>query len=91
MDELIKTLRADWPEILVEKHWMMDSDAIDKQRSEAADAIEVLRDALADLLHAVCGETGFAEAVRRDSGRMYPWPALELAEAKARAALDQSK
>ena len=44
MDELIKTLRADWPEILVEKHWMMDSDAIEKQRSEAADAIEVLRE-----------------------------------------------
>lgn len=48
-------------------------------------------DALSDLLHAVCGEKGFAEAVRRDSGRIYPWPALELAEAKARAALDQSK
>ena len=52
---------------------------------------ERLREALADLLHAVCGEKGFAEAVRRDSGRIYPWPALELAEAKARAALDQSK
>lgn len=42
MDELIKTLRADWPEILVEKHWMMDSDAIEKQREEAADRIEQL-------------------------------------------------
>lgn len=52
---------------------------------------DVLRDALADLLHAVCGEKGFAQAVRRDSGRIYPWPALDLAEAKARKALRQSK
>lgn len=48
-----------------------------------------IREALEDLLHAVCGEKGFAEAVRRDSGRIYPWPALELAEAKARAALQE--
>jgi hypothetical protein len=52
---------------------------------------EVLREALVDLLHAVCGEKGFAQAVRWDSGRIYPWPALELAEAKAVAALGQSK
>jgi hypothetical protein len=52
---------------------------------------DALREALEDLLHAVCGKTGFAEAVRRDSGRIYPWPALELAEAKALAALEQSK
>lgn len=52
---------------------------------------ERLREALADLLHAVCGEKGFAEAVRRDSGRIYPWPALELAEAKARKILEQSE
>jgi len=37
---LVERLRGDWPEILVEKHWMMDSDAIDKQREEAADRIE---------------------------------------------------
>ena len=49
---------------------------------------DALREALADLLHAVCGETGFAETVRRDSGRIYPWPALDIAEAKAIAALD---
>jgi hypothetical protein len=52
---------------------------------------EALREALVDLLHAVCGEKGFAQAVRWDSGRIYPWPALELAEAKALAALEQSK
>lgn len=42
MDDLVQRLRGDWPEILVEKHWMMDSDAIDKQRAEAADRIEAL-------------------------------------------------
>jgi len=53
---------------------------------------DALREALVDLLHAVCGEKGFAEAVRRDSGRIYPWPALDLAEAKALEALQgQSK
>ena len=41
-DDLVERLRGDWPEILVEKHWMMDSDAIDKQREEAADRIEAL-------------------------------------------------
>ena len=39
---LVERLRGDWPEIIVEKHWMMDSDAIDKQREEAADRIEAL-------------------------------------------------
>ncbi len=39
---LIERLRADWPEILVEKHWIMDSDAIEEQRREAADHIEKL-------------------------------------------------
>ena len=39
---LVERLRGDWPEILVEKHWMMDSDAIDKQRTQAADRIEAL-------------------------------------------------
>jgi len=40
--DLVARLRGDWPEILVEKHWMIDSDAIDKQREEAADRIEAL-------------------------------------------------
>lgn len=43
--------------------------------------------ALKELLQAVCGETGFAACVRQDSGRAYPWPALDAAEAKAQAAL----
>ena len=44
-------------------------------------------EALKELLQAVCGETGFAACVRQDSGRAYPWPALDAAEAKAQAAL----
>ena len=48
---LVERLRGDWPEILVEKHWMMDSDAIDKQREEAADlAIDKQREEAADLI-----------------------------------------
>jgi hypothetical protein len=48
---------------------------------------EAMRVALGDLLHAVCGETGFAKCVRRDSGTAYPWPALDIAEEKAIRAL----
>jgi hypothetical protein len=46
-----------------------------------------MREALDDLLHAVCGETGFAACVRIATGKAYPWPALDLAEESARAAL----
>ncbi len=46
-----------------------------------------VEEALRELLQAVCGETGFVACVRRDSGRAYPWPALDVAEEKARAAL----
>lgn len=46
-----------------------------------------LRAALEAMLHAVCGETGFASAVRLDSGLAYPWPALDDAEANARTIL----
>jgi len=37
---------------------------------------------------AVLGETGFANAVRIDSGLAYPWPSLDEAEALSNAALD---
>ena len=62
--------------------------AAETRQSTQSDA---LREALEDLLHAVCGENGFVQAVRWDSGRIYPHPALDLAEAKARAALEQGK
>lgn len=47
-----------------------------------------LRKALTMLHYAVCGETGFANAVRQDSGRAYPWHSLDMADAMARAALE---
>lgn len=46
-----------------------------------------LRAALEAMLHAVCSDSGFAAAVRQVSGLAYPWPALDDAEANARAAL----
>ena len=56
---LVERLRDDWPEILVEKHWMMDSDAIDKQREEAADRIEALEAALREVFEEWAGSEGF--------------------------------
>jgi hypothetical protein len=41
-----------------------------------AKAVETLR----ELHHAVCGKTGFAQAVRMESGKAYPWPALDKAD-----------
>jgi hypothetical protein len=51
--------------------------------------VEKLRDALDDMVQSVCGPVGFAEAVRHISGFAYPWPSLDAAEAKARAALHE--
>lgn len=50
-------------------------------------AAKVLEGALRKLHHAVCGETGFAACVRLDSGKAYPWPALDDADEATRAAL----
>lgn len=47
--------------------------------------------ALDALRHAVCGETGFAACVRAHSGTAYPWPALDEAEAMAKAALAKAR
>jgi hypothetical protein len=63
-------------------------DRLTKERDEARARVKVLEDALRAMTHAVCGETGFAECVRRDSGQAYPWPALEIAETAARAAME---
>ena len=52
-----------------------------------SDEIERLREALQKMLDAVCGDFGFAAAVRADSGKAYPWHPLEKAEKIARAAL----
>lgn len=50
-----------------------------------------IKAALEQLLQAVCGETGFANAVRTATGKAYPWPALDLAEEAARAALREEE
>ena len=46
-----------------------------------------LEQALKAMLQSVCGPTGFAEAVRHNSGHAYPWHSLDAAEAQARAAI----
>ena len=46
--------------------------------------VEWLEGVLNGMLQSVCGPTGFAEAVRHNSGHAYPWHSLDDAEAKAR-------
>jgi hypothetical protein len=59
------------------------------ERLEARDAELTL--ALGAMVSAVCGHDGFAQCVRQDSGRAYPWPALDAAEKFARAALSTAQ
>lgn len=47
--------------------------------------------ALNDMLAAVCGPTGFAATVRKDSGYAYSWPALDAAEDRARRVLAKAE
>jgi len=70
-----------------EHRWIL-SDGVAEIAYEAADRIEALEKALQAMLHAVCHETGFAAAVRADSGKAYPWVTLDAAEEQARAALE---
>ena len=61
-------------------------------RAEKAEAErDALRAALYALHHAVCGETGFANAVRTASGLAYPWPALDAAEESAISAMKDTE
>ena len=55
----------------------------DALKAELAEAVTLL----GKLHHAVCGEIGFAECVRRDSRTAYPWPALDIADEDTRAFL----
>lgn len=72
-------------------HWYRNPDGpeaaaeIDRLQARVA----VLTEALTELLHAVCGETGFAECVRTHANVAYPWPALDIAEERVRAALSE--
>jgi hypothetical protein len=81
-DDLVKRLREDWTPIYGGCVGTM---------FEAAERIEQLEAALREMLHAVCSETGFAAAVRADSGKAYPWITLDAAEAKARAVLEEKE
>jgi len=55
---------------------------------DAADRIKALREALISMRQAAAG---FALAVRNDSGVPYPWPALDIADAQAEAALQETE
>lgn len=91
-DDLVARLRAIESEPIgagLAKNWYRNPDG-----PEAADRIEALsaendrlREVMREMFEAVCGETGFAQAVRAESGIPYPWPALDRAEAMARAAI----
>lgn len=84
----IAALRAERDTVLGMYMRSSDEGFRQKARADAAEAeVEKLRGALNKLHHAVCGETGFAACVRLDSGKAYPWPALDDADETARAAL----
>ena len=67
--------------------WKQAADTIAAIPDAPVPDVAALVEALEKLHHAVCGDTGFAECVRRDSGKAYPWPALSEADHLARAAL----
>lgn len=72
--------------LMLLKHGVLDADFLDKAQV-IADPDVGIREALKALLHAVCGPTGFAAAVREDTRKAYPWPALDEAEKQARDAI----
>jgi len=98
LDGLIERLRADLPEVLCEKHWMVDFDAVEAQRAEAATQlqaladrieaqaaeIEKLREALGDLIEAVQRRTA-------DLGGYDGRFGLNKSIVKARAALEKKQ
>ena len=88
-DDLVKRLRD------VGRDYDFHENALVYSAADRIEALtaenERLRAALREMFEVVCGETGFAQAVRADSGFAYPWPALDLAEAKARAALGDTQ
>jgi hypothetical protein len=59
----------------------------DARLSAQDELLKEMAEALNQMVHAVCGDTGFAECVRKDSGLAYPWPALDRAEEQGRATL----
>jgi N-acetyl-anhydromuramyl-L-alanine amidase AmpD len=61
---------------------------LNRQIETLQSRIEALEAALRGMVQAVCGETGFAAAVRNDTGLPFPWPALDIAEERAKQALE---
>ena len=61
------------------------AERLHKTEGLLAKAVEALK----SLHHAVCGETGFASAVRNHSGKAYPWEPLDIADAQTRAVLTE--
>jgi hypothetical protein len=59
------------------------------QAADTLDKLEKAVEALRELHHAVCGGTGFAQAVRMESGKAYPWPALDKADDAVLAVLTE--
>jgi hypothetical protein len=87
--ELIAGTEDDARELLAHSSKTVNSySETDAKISALEEENKRLREALNAMVHAVCGETGFANAVRVVSGTEYPWPALDLAEEKAIAALE---
>jgi hypothetical protein len=75
------------------KAWMQlpDGSYIEYDPTRAFKArVEKLETALRGMVKAVCGETGFANAVRKVTFTAFPWPALDLAEEAAVRALEDS-
>ena len=63
--------------------WSIHEEAMADLRAKLTKAVEALK----SLHHAVCGETGFAAAVRNYSGIAYPWEPLDIADEQTRAVL----
>lgn len=70
----------------VEGNWHSDEGAfggvqyIRADLTPSPEVVKELVDAAKAFRHAVCGDTGFAAAVRLHSGNAYPWPSLDLAD-----------
>lgn len=92
MERLDAAQNADPNDLFVQAADLIETQAREIERLRNAmvvmdNTVQELTEALREMFEAVCGETGFAQAVRAESGIPYPWPALDLAEAMARAAL----
>ena len=68
-----------------------DLQAANRELAKFKALAETLAGALDQMHRAVCHETGFAEAVRADSGLAYPWEPLDVAADASLKALREYK